>query len=117
MDVVRQKFRPEFLNRLDAMVTFDPLDKEELARITKIQIAQLQKRLVDRRITLELEQSALTWLVDRGFDPIYGARPLRRLVQSAVGDKLAMALLSGELSDGDTCVVTVAADGESLKIL
>ncbi len=117
MEVVRQKFRPEFLNRLDAMVTFDPLDKEELARITKIQIAQLQKRLVDRRITLELEQSALTWLVDRGFDPIYGARPLRRLVQSAVGDKLAMALLSGELSDGDTCVVTVAADGESLKIL
>ena len=117
MEVVRQKFRPEFLNRLDAMVTFDPLDKEELARITKIQIAQLQKRLVDRRITLELEQSALTWLVDRGFDPIYGARPLRRLVQSAVGDKLAMALLSGELSDGDTCVVTVAADGQSLKIL
>jgi ATP-dependent Clp protease ATP-binding subunit ClpB len=117
MEIVRQKFRPEFLNRLDAMVTFDPLDKEELARITKIQIELLQKRLVDRRITLELEQVALTWLVDRGFDPIYGARPLRRLVQTAVGDKLAMALLSGELSDGDTCVVTVAADGESLKIL
>jgi ATP-dependent Clp protease ATP-binding subunit ClpB len=116
MEVVRQKFRPEFLNRLDAMVTFDPLDKEELARITKIQIEQLQKRLTDRRITLELEQVALEWLVDRGFDPVYGARPLRRLVQTAVGDKLAMALLSGELSDGETCVITVAPDGESLVI-
>jgi ATP-dependent Clp protease ATP-binding subunit ClpB len=117
MEVVRQKFRPEFLNRLDAMVTFDPLDKEELARITKIQIEQLQNRLVDRRIVLELEEVALTWLVDRGFDPVYGARPLRRLVQTAVGDKLAMALLSGDLSDGDTCVITVAPDGESLMIL
>ena len=116
MEVVRQKFRPEFLNRLDAMVTFDPLDKEELARITKIQIEQLQKRLADRRITLELEPVALTWLVDRGFDPVYGARPLRRLVQTAVGDKLAIALLSGELTDGDNCVITVSPDGESLMI-
>lgn len=116
MGVVRQKFRPEFLNRLDSMVTFDPLDKEELARITKIQIDQLQNRLSDRRITLELEPVALAWLVDRGFDPVYGARPLRRLIQTAVGDKLAMALLSGELIDGDTCAFTVADDGASLKI-
>jgi len=116
MEIVRQKFRPEFLNRLDAMVTFDPLDKKELARITEIQINQLQKRLADRRITLEVEPIALTWLADRGFDPAYGARPLRRLVQTAVGDTLAMALLSGELADGDTCVITVAQDGESLKI-
>jgi len=116
MEIVRQKFRPEFLNRLDAMVTFDPLDKKELARITEIQINRLQKRLADRRITLEVEPIALTWLADRGFDPAYGARPLRRLVQTAVGDTLAMALLSGELADGDTCVITVAQDGESLKI-
>lgn len=116
MEIVRQKFRPEFLNRLDAMVTFDPLDKGELARITKIQIEQLQKRLADRRITLELEPVALEWLVDRGFDPVYGARPLRRLVQTAVGDKLAMALLSGDLSDGQACVITVAPDGDSLEI-
>ncbi len=116
MEIVRQKFRPEFLNRLDAMVTFDPLGKAQLARIATIQIDQLQKRLADRRITLELEPEALTWLVDRGFDPVYGARPLRRLVQTAVGDKLAMALLSSELVDGDTCVITVADDGESLKI-
>ncbi len=116
MEVVRQKFRPEFLNRLDAMVTFDPLDKEELRRITEIHIKQLQERLSERRITLELEAMALTWLVDRGFDPVYGARPLRRLIHTAVGDKLAMALLGGELTDGDTCVIAVADDGESLKI-
>ncbi|NCG02506.1 MAG: ATP-dependent chaperone ClpB [Actinomycetales bacterium] len=116
MEVVREKFRPEFLNRLDAMVTFDPLDREELRRITEIHIDQLQERLSDRRITLELEATALTWLVDRGFDPVYGARPLRRLIHTAVGDKLAMALLGGELTDGDTCVIAVADDGESLKI-
>ncbi|MDE0974693.1 MAG: ATP-dependent chaperone ClpB [Candidatus Nanopelagicales bacterium] len=116
MEVVRQKFRPEFLNRLDAMVTFDPLDKEELRRITEIHIEQLQERLSDRRITLELDAIALTWLVDRGFDPVYGARPLRRLIHTAVGDKLAMALLGGELTDGGTCVIAVADDGESLKI-
>jgi ATP-dependent Clp protease ATP-binding subunit ClpB len=116
MEIVRQKFRPEFLNRLDAMVTFDPLGKEELRRITKIHIDQLQERLSERRITLELEAAALTWLVDRGFDPVYGARPLRRLVQTAVGDKLAMALLGGDLVDGDTCVITVVDDGESLRI-
>ncbi|MDE1046288.1 MAG: ATP-dependent chaperone ClpB [Candidatus Nanopelagicales bacterium] len=116
MEIVRQKFRPEFLNRLDAMVTFDPLGKEELRRITKIHVDQLQERLSERRIILELEAAALTWLVDRGFDPVYGARPLRRLVQTAVGDKLAMALLGGDLVDGDTCVITVADDGESLRI-
>ncbi|MDA9017313.1 ATP-dependent chaperone ClpB [Actinomycetota bacterium] len=116
MEVVREKFRPEFLNRLDAMVTFDPLDREELRRITEIHIEQLQERLSDRRITLELEATALTWLVDRGFDPVYGARPLRRLIHTAVGDKLAMALLGGELTDGDTCVIAVADDRESLKI-
>jgi ATP-dependent Clp protease ATP-binding subunit ClpB len=98
------------------MVTFEPLGKEELRRITKIHIDQLQERLSEKRITLELEAAALTWLVDRGFDPVYGARPLRRLVQTAVGDKLAMALLGGDLVDGDTCVITVADDGESLRI-
>ena len=76
----------------------------------------MQERLSERRITLELEAAALTWLVDRGFDPVYGARPLRRLVQTAVGDKLAMALLGGDLVDGDTCVITVVDDGESLRI-
>jgi ATP-dependent Clp protease ATP-binding subunit ClpB len=116
MEVVRQRFRPEFLNRLDAMVTFDPLDKEELSRIAGIQIEQLQKRLHDRRITLDLDADARTWLVDRGFDPVYGARPLRRLVQTAVGDKLAMAILSGEVRDGDTVQIGVEPSGEGLSL-
>jgi len=116
MEVVRQRFRPEFLNRLDAMVTFDPLDKEELSRIAGIQIEQLQKRLDDRRITLDLDADARTWLVDRGFDPVYGARPLRRLVQTAVGDKLAMAILSGEVRDGDTVQIGVEPSGEGLSL-
>lgn len=114
--VVRQQFRPEFLNRLDAMVMFDPLDKAELARIASIQIAQLQKRLDDRRIELDLTADALAWLVDRGFDPVYGARPLRRLVQTAVGDQLAMALLSGAVRDGDTVTIGVADNGDSLTV-
>ena len=116
MDVVRQQFRPEFLNRLDAMVTFDPLDKEELARIAGIQIEQLQKRLDDRRITLDLDADAREWLVDRGFDPVYGARPLRRLVQTAVGDKLAMAILGGEVRDGDTVHIRVDSSGDALAL-
>lgn len=118
MEVVRQQFRPEFLNRLDAMIAFDPLDKEELSRIAGIQIEQLQKRLDDRRISLDLDASAREWLVDRGFDPVYGARPLRRLVQTAVGDKLAMAILGGEVRDGDTVHITTepSGDGLSLKV-
>ena len=118
MEVVRQQFRPEFLNRLDAMIAFDPLDKEELSRIAGIQIEQLQKRLDDRRISLDLDASAREWLVDHGFDPVYGARPLRRLVQTAVGDKLAMAILGGEVRDGDTVHITTepSGDGLSLKV-
>ena len=116
MEVVRQQFRPEFLNRLDAMVTFDPLDREELARIAGIQIEQLQKRLDDRRIQLDLDQDARAWLVDHGFDPVYGARPLRRLVQTAVGDKLAMAILDGTVRDGDTVQIGVAENGDSLTL-
>lgn len=116
MEVVRQRFRPEFLNRLDAMVTFDPLDKEELSRIAGIQIEQLQKRLDDRRIQLDLDQDARAWLVDHGFDPVYGARPLRRLVQTAVGDKLAMAILDGTVRDGDTVRIGVTEDGDSLTL-
>ena len=116
MGVVRQHFRPEFLNRLDAMVMFEPLGHEQLRKIAKIQIAQLQKRLDDRRITLEITDDALSWLVNRGFDPIYGARPLRRLVQTAIGDQLAKALLGGEVRDGDTVRVETVPDGERLTL-
>ena len=116
MSVVRQHFRPEFLNRLDAMVMFNPLDREELSRIAGIQIEQLQRRLADRRITIELTDEAKQWLVNKGFDPIYGARPLRRLVQTAVGDKLAVAILSGEVKDGDSVVIGTKPDGEDLAL-
>ena len=116
MGVVRQHFRPEFLNRLDAMVMFNPLDREELSRIAGIQIEQLQRRLADRRITIELTDEAKQWLVNKGFDPIYGARPLRRLVQTAVGDKLALAILSGEVKDGDSVVIGTKPDGEDLAL-
>ena len=112
--LVRQQFRPEFLNRLDGMVTFEPLDHAVLTRVADIQIDQLQSRLDDRRITLDVSDAAKRWLVDRGFDPIYGARPLRRLVQTAIGDQLAKAILSGEVPDGST--VHIDADGEHLSL-
>ena len=116
LSVVRQQFRPEFLNRLDAMVTFNPLDRKELHRIAGIQIEALQRRLSDRRIEIELTDEAKDWLVNKGFDPVYGARPLRRMVQTAVGDKLAMGILSGEIKDGDKVVVATRPDGEDLVL-
>ncbi len=116
LGVVRQQFRPEFLNRLDAMVMFEPLDREQLAKIADIQVAQLQKRLDDRRITLRISDDATAWLVDRGFDPVYGARPLRRLVQTAVGDKLAKGILSGEIRDGADVLVGTVPDGSELVL-
>lgn len=114
--VVRQQFRPEFLNRLDAMVMFEPLDRAELERIARLQVAQLQHRLDDRRITLEITDEALTWLVNSGFDPAYGARPLRRLVQTAIGDPLAKEILSGEVHIGDTVVISSVPDGDRLDV-
>ena len=114
LGVVRQQFRPEFVNRLDAMIMFNPLDREELMRIARIQIEQLQRRLDERRISIELTEDAQQWLVNTGFDPIYGARPLRRLVQTAVGDKLAVAILSGDVKDGDSMTVGVDPDGSGL---
>jgi ATP-dependent Clp protease ATP-binding subunit ClpB len=116
LDVVRQQFRPEFLNRLDGMVMFEPLDRAELSRITGIQIEQLQKRLSDRRIVLDLTDEAKQWLVNKGFDPVYGARPLRRLVQTAVGDKLAKAILAGEVHDGSTVLIGTEPSGEDLTL-
>ena len=102
---VRTAFKPEFLNRLDEIVVFDALGTAELARIVDLQVEHLRKRLADRRLGLEVTQAARDWLASTGFDPVYGARPLRRLVQSAVGDPLARALLAGEVRDGDTVLV------------
>ncbi|MCZ2806105.1 ATP-dependent chaperone ClpB [Modestobacter sp. VKM Ac-2983] len=109
-DVVRSHFKPEFLNRLDDVVTFRALGSEELVGIVDIQVEVLARRLAARRLSLRVTDAAREWLALNGFDPVYGARPLRRLVQSAIGDQLARALLAGEIRDGDDVVVDWAAD-------
>jgi ATP-dependent Clp protease ATP-binding subunit ClpB len=110
LGVVRSHFKPEFLNRLDDVVIFDSLGSEQLTAIVDIQIAALAQRLESRRLTLTVTEGAREWLAINGFDPVYGARPLRRLVQSSIGDELARELLSGQVRDGDEVVVDVAAD-------
>jgi len=105
MDAVHMQFKPEFINRLDELVMFHPLTREELGGIVDIQVAQVSARLADRRIKLDVTDSARDWLANTGYDPAYGARPLRRLVQTEVGDQLARMLLAGEVHDGDTVLV------------
>ncbi len=112
---VRAAFKPEFINRLDDIVVFDPLGTAELARIVDLQVASLAARLRARRLTLTVTDGAREWLTLTGYDPTYGARPLRRLVQSAIGDSLARALLSGEIRDGSDVVVDVADDGLTVR--
>jgi ATP-dependent Clp protease ATP-binding subunit ClpB len=116
MATVNASFKPEFLNRLDEVVLFDPLSVEELARIVELQVAELTKRLQERRLSLEVSEGARSWLAMSGFDPAYGARPLRRLVQREIGDRLAKAILAGEISDGDTVLVDTAADLGELTV-
>jgi ATP-dependent Clp protease ATP-binding subunit ClpB len=113
--IVRSHFKPEFLNRLDDIVVFHTLSPDELASIVRIQVERLRRRLAERRLSLEVAPEALAWLSAHGYDPVYGARPLRRLVQTAIGDKLARALLAGEIRDGDTVHVDRDDDGLSLK--
>jgi ATP-dependent Clp protease ATP-binding subunit ClpB len=108
LDAVRAAFKPEFLNRLDDVVVFDALGMEELSRIVELQVASLARRLTERRLTLEVTPAAREWLALQGYDPAYGARPLRRLVQREIGDKLAKALLAGEIRDGDEVLVDAA---------
>jgi ATP-dependent Clp protease ATP-binding subunit ClpB len=116
MTAVRNAFKPEFLNRLDDVIVFDALSTSELTEIVNLQIGLLAARLASRRLTLTVTTAAKEWLAMTGFDPVYGARPLRRLVQSAVGDQLARALLSGEIIDGDEVTVDVA-DGHDALIV
>ncbi|MCD4524185.1 ATP-dependent chaperone ClpB [Nocardioides sp. cx-173] len=113
--VVRSSFKPEFLNRLDDIVMFDALTREELAQIVDLQLGLLERRLAVRRIDIDVTPEAKTWLADTGYDPAYGARPLRRLVQTAIGDPLARMLIGGEVADGDTVKVDVA-DGGGLTL-
>jgi len=118
MGVVRSHFKPEFLNRLDEVVLFDALTKHELTRIVDLQLALLEKRLAVRRIAIVVTEAAKTWLADTGFDPAYGARPLRRLIQTAIGDPLARLLIAGAVVDGGSVTVDVdaSADGGGLTL-
>lgn len=116
MAAVRAAFKPEFINRLDDVVIFDPLSEEQLEKIVDIQLDQFADRMSARRLTLDVSSTARFWLAVRGYDPQYGARPLRRLIQQAVGDQLAKKLLAGEIKDGDTVHVGVSEDGDHLVI-
>ncbi|MCO5997460.1 ATP-dependent chaperone ClpB [Actinoallomurus rhizosphaericola] len=116
MTTVRANFKPEFLNRLDDVIVFDALSTEELTKIVDLQIDRLARRLSDRRLTLTVTDAAREWLALTGYDPAYGARPLRRLVQSAIGDQLAKELLSGEISDGDEVIVDTDLGSDTLTV-
>ncbi|MCZ4587441.1 ATP-dependent chaperone ClpB [Rhodococcus opacus] len=116
MDAVRHAFKPEFINRLDDVVVFESLTEEQLESIVDIQLAQLSRRLAARRLTLDVSESARFWLAVRGYDPMYGARPLRRLIQQAIGDQLAKLLLAGDVKDGDTVPVKVSETGDALVL-
>ena len=114
--LVRQAFKPEFVNRLDDIVIFQALTEDDLAQIVELAVDALHKRLRERRLTLAVTPDARSWLAERGYDPVYGARPLRRLIQSEVQNRLAMAILAGGVHDGDLVKVDVASDGESLVL-
>ncbi|NIL90971.1 ATP-dependent chaperone ClpB [Rhodococcoides fascians] len=114
MDAVRRSFKPEFVNRLDDVVVFDALSEDQLESIVDIQLGFLANRLAARRLTLDVSSPAKMWLAVRGYDPLYGARPLRRLIQQAIGDQLAKLLLAGDVHDGDVVPVNVSPDGERL---
>ncbi len=116
MATVRQSFKPEFLNRLDEIVLFDALSRDDLTRIVDLQVAALASRLEVRRISLHVTEAAAEWLARSGYDPMYGARPLRRLVQTAIGDPLARMLLAGEVTDGSTVTVEAEPDAAGLDL-
>ncbi|WP_116949764.1 ATP-dependent chaperone ClpB [Jiangella endophytica] len=116
MEVVRASFKPEFLNRIDDIVMFEALGTDELARIVDLQVTKLAQRLADRRLALRVTDSAKEWLALTGYDPVYGARPLRRLVQTAIGDQLAKEILAGQVRDGDTVVVDLDEGADKLSV-
>jgi ATP-dependent Clp protease ATP-binding subunit ClpB len=115
MAAVRAAFKPEFINRLDDIVVFAPLSTDDLSNIVDLYVDRLAKRLGDRRLDLAVTPDARLWLAERGYDPIYGARPLRRLMQRQIDDSLAKSLLAGDIRDGDTVLVDVAGDGLSVS--
>ncbi|HEU0180795.1 MAG TPA: AAA family ATPase, partial [Agromyces mariniharenae] len=116
LQTVRQAFKPEFVNRLDDIVVFSALSEQELGEIVNLYIDRLSARLHERRLELGVTPDARAWLAERGYDPLYGARPLRRLMQKEIDDRLARALLAGEIRDGDSVLVALAPDGETLMV-
>jgi ATP-dependent Clp protease ATP-binding subunit ClpB len=114
--LVRQAFKPEFVNRLDDIVVFSTLSADELGQIVELYIDRLQRRLGERRLQLAVTPDARSWLAERGYDPIYGARPLRRLMQQEIDDRLATALLNGSIRDGETVLVGLAGNGDGLTV-
>jgi len=117
METVRSAFKPEFLNRLDEIVLFDSLSVEELGFIVDLNIEKLTERLEDKRLTLGVTPAARLWLAEHGYDPVYGARPLRRLMQREIDDKLANLILDGQVEDGSIVKADVAVGGEHLSVL
>jgi ATP-dependent Clp protease ATP-binding subunit ClpB len=111
MEAVRAHFRPEFLNRLDETIIFDRLNRDNMDGIVTIQMKRLEKRLAARKITLDLDEGARQWLADEGYDPVFGARPLKRVIQRSLQDPLAEMILSGDVKDGDTVPVSAGPEG------
>ena len=114
MGIVRDFFRPEFLNRLDEIIIFNNLPKEKMKEIVKLQIRELEERLLEKNINLLLDNSCLDWLADRGYDPIFGARPLKRLIQKQVQNNIAEGILSGKISEGSA--VSLSIENKKMKI-
>jgi ATP-dependent Clp protease ATP-binding subunit ClpB len=115
LEDVRGYFRPEFINRVDEILVFDPLSRDQIARIVDIQLRSLRERLAERKLTLTLTDAAREYVADAGYDPAFGARPLKRVIQREIQDKLALALLSGEIHDGDEVVIDTGEGGLVLK--
>ena len=111
MDAVRAHFRPEFLNRLDETIIFDRLSRADMDGIVTIQLQRLGARLAERKITLYLDEGAMTWLADEGYDPVFGARPLKRVIQRSLQDQLAEMILAGEVKDGETLHISAGSEG------
>jgi ATP-dependent Clp protease ATP-binding subunit ClpB len=116
MDAVRRAFRPEFINRLDEILLFNRLQRSHMIGIVGIQLSRLQKLLADKRITLTVHEAAKAWLAEQGFDPQYGARPLKRVIQKHLQDALAQRVLQGDIGEGDTVTVDAASDGLSITV-
>ena len=112
MDVVKASFRPEFINRIDEIIFFHKLDKSNIKDIAKIMIANIEKRLQEHNIKLNVNDAAFIWIVNNGYDAVYGARPLKRLLKNQIENKLALKILSGEIEDNDTADIIVGSDGQ-----